>query len=74
MTGVKRWTAAYHPLGSVAGPEVATMVLASDYDALMAELDTARANSHAWEDAANYHKERADALRAQLAKSCDDER
>jgi hypothetical protein len=34
MSDVKRWTAMYQPLGSLAGPEVATMVLASDYDAL----------------------------------------
>ena len=37
MSDVKRWPALYHPLGSLAGPEVAMMVLASDYDALMAE-------------------------------------
>jgi hypothetical protein len=50
MSEVKRWTAMYHPLGSLAGPEVATMVLSEDYDALKAEnerlaaaLDEARA-------------------------------
>jgi hypothetical protein len=37
VSDVKRWLAMYHPLGDLAGPEVATMVLASDYDALKAE-------------------------------------
>jgi hypothetical protein len=39
MSDVKRWTALYHPLGSLAGPEVATMVLASDHDAFALRLD-----------------------------------
>ena len=38
MSEVKRWFATYHPLGNLAGPEGATMVLASDYDALKATL------------------------------------
>ena len=39
---VKRWPALYQPLGSLAGPEVATMVLASDYDALKTENERLR--------------------------------
>ena len=38
MSDVKRWLAMYQPLGSLASPEVSTMVLASDYDALRAKL------------------------------------
>jgi hypothetical protein len=39
MSDVKRWTALYEPLGSLAGAEVATMVLASDHDAFALRLD-----------------------------------
>ena len=34
MSEVKRWSAMYYPLGNLAGPEAATMVFASAYDAL----------------------------------------
>ncbi len=42
MSEVKRWVALHHPQGSLAGPEMATMVLASDYDALKAENERLR--------------------------------
>ena len=38
---LRLWTPMYEPLGFLAGSEVATMVLASDYDAIKAERDEA---------------------------------
>jgi hypothetical protein len=35
-------------------------------DRLTADLEAARANAHAWEDTANYHKQDADRLREAL--------
>ena len=43
MSEVKRWSAMYYPLGNLAGPEAATMVFASAYDAKAAECERLRA-------------------------------
>ena len=42
MSEVKRWSSMYYPLGNLAGPEAATMVFASDFDAKAAECERLR--------------------------------
>ena len=45
-----------------------TWVSETDFDRVQRELETARAEKHAWEDTANFHKQERDDARAEVAR------